>query len=263
MRSVLDDLRQVPDCVVAARSVNPPGSGRAALGSDVVTALDDRACLASHRVVVVPGLLRTCAIQSNRLVTQLAEGVVLERGTARGAHRSDAAVQRDEPAEAVTEEVAGDGGLNRLRLATQVVIAHRHRARERVVTEGAGQRTSGPRRVNSRGWRPHALAIACDRGLLAERVVGKRRDIAQRVNVVHHAAEVVVRLVLVLIAVDARAQLRADLVTQRVVGRCQTALKPPRRRERLDPACGRVVPTRLDHGRSAAPGGRTAYSVIR
>ena len=38
-----------------------------------------------------------------------------------------------------------------------------------------------------------------------------------------------------------------DLVTERVVARCQTALKPPRRRARLDPACGRVVPTRLGH----------------
>ena len=227
--------------------MNPPGSVRAALARDVVTALDDSACLASHRVVVAPGLLRTCAVQLNRLVKQLAERVVLERGTARGAHRSDATVQRDELAKAATEEVAGYVGLNRLRLASQVVIAHRHRARERVVTEGAGQRASGPRRVNSRGWRPHALAIACDRGLLAERVAGKRSDIAQRVNVVHHAAEVVVSLVLVLIAADALAQLRADLVTQRVVGPCQTALKPPRRRGRLDPACGRVVPTRLGH----------------
>src|SRR4029434_9328862 len=172
--SVLDDLRQVTECVIAARSVNPPGSGRAALASDVVTVLDDSACLASHRVVVAPGLLRTCAIQLNRLVKQLAEGVVRERGTARGAHRSDATVQRDEPAKAATEEVAGYGGLYRLRLASQVVIAHLHRARERVATDGAGSGPRGPRRVNSRGWRPHALVIACDRGLLAERVVDKR-----------------------------------------------------------------------------------------
>src|SRR5262249_42059121 len=152
--------------------MSPAGCGRFALGSDVVTALNDGACLASHRVVVAPGLLRARAIQLNGLVKQLSEGGVLERGAARGAHRSDTAVQRDKPGKAATEEVAGYGGLNRLRLASQVVIAHRHRARERVVTEGAGQRTRSPRRVNSLGGRPHAFAIACDRGLLAERVVG-------------------------------------------------------------------------------------------